>query len=121
MFAGVAIFIGCIGLFGLVSFMARRKTKEVGIRKTLGASVGQVVGLFSKEFLILIGISFVIAAPLAYYFMDQWLSNFENRIHPNFVTFLIGVGVSFVVVFITVGFKSYTAATANPVDALRDE
>ena len=80
LFAGVAIFIGCIGLFGLVSFMARRKTKEVGIRKTLGASVSQVLILFSKEFAILILISFVIAVPVSYYFMQEWLSNFTYRI-----------------------------------------
>jgi ABC-type antimicrobial peptide transport system permease subunit len=120
-FAGVAIFIGCIGLFGLVSFMARSKTKEVGIRKTLGASVMQVVALFSKEFIVLVVISFVISAPLAYYFMEGWLENFEYRIHPGVSTFLIGVGVTFVVVLSTVGIKSYNAAIANPVDSLRDE
>lgn len=120
-FAGVAIFIGCIGLFGLVSFMARSKTKEVGIRKTLGASVMQVIGLFSKEFVVLVTISFVISAPLAYYFMEGWLENFEYRIHPGITTFLIGVGVTFVVVLSTVGIKSYNAAIANPVDSLRDE
>lgn len=121
LFAGVAIFIGCIGLFGLISFMARRKTKEVGIRKTLGASVGQVVALFSKEFVILIGISFVISVPITYYFMEEWLSNFEYRIHPNVLTFTLGVAFTFIVVLTTVGLKSYKAATANPVDALRDE
>jgi putative ABC transport system permease protein len=120
-FAGVAIFIGCIGLFGLVSFMAKSKTKEVGIRKTLGASVTQVIGLFSKEFVILVAISFVISAPMAYYFMEGWLENFEYRIHPDVSTFLIGVGVTFVVVLSTVGIKSYNAAVANPVDSLRDE
>lgn len=121
LFAGVAIFIGCIGLFGLISFMARRKTKEVGIRKTLGASVGQVVALFSKEFVVLIGISFVISVPITYYFMDEWLSNFEYRIHPNVFTFMLGVAFTFVVVLTTVGMRSYKAATANPVDALKDE
>lgn len=120
-FAGVAIFIGCIGLFGLVSFMARSKTKEVGIRKTLGASVTQVIGLFSKEFVILVTISFVISAPLAWYFMEGWLENFEYRITPGISTFLIGVSVTFVVVLATVGIKSYNAAVANPVDSLRDE
>ncbi len=120
-FAGVAIFIGCIGLFGLVSFMARSKTKEVGIRKTLGASVGQVIALFSKEFVILVVISFVISAPLAYYFMEGWLENFEYRIHPGVLTFVLGVVATFVVVIATVGIKSYKAAVANPVDSLRDE
>jgi putative ABC transport system permease protein len=120
-FAGVAIFIGCIGLFGLVSFMARSKTKEVGIRKTLGASAAQVIILFSREFVMLILISFVIAVPVAYYFMEEWLSNFAYRVHPGIITFLIGVTVTFIVVLSTVGIKSYKAAIANPVDALRDE
>jgi ABC-type antimicrobial peptide transport system permease subunit len=120
-FAGVAIFIGCIGLFGLVSFMARAKTKEVGIRKTLGASVTQVIALFSKEFIVLVTISFVISAPLAYYFMEGWLENFEYRIRPGVTTFLIGVAITFIVVLSTVGIKSYKAAVANPVDSLRDE
>ncbi|HTF17894.1 MAG TPA: FtsX-like permease family protein, partial [Chryseolinea sp.] len=121
MFAGVAIFIGCIGLFGLVSFMARSRTKEVGIRKSLGASVGQVVLLFSKEFMILIGVSFVISVPITYYFMEEWLNNFEYRIRPGVVTFFIGVAFTCVVVLATVGVRSLKAATANPVDALRDE
>lgn len=121
LFASVAIFIGCIGLFGLVSFMARRKTKEIGIRKTLGATVGQVVALFSKEFVVLILISFAISVPLSYYFMNEWLSNFAYRIHPNIITFSMGVAVTVVVVLLTVGIKSYRAAIANPISALRDE
>ncbi|MGC3948402.1 MAG: ABC transporter permease [Chryseolinea sp.] len=121
LFASVAIFIGCIGLFGLISFMARSRTKEVGIRKSLGASVGQVVMLFSKEFLILVGISFVLSVPITYYFMNQWLSNFEYRISLNAPTFLMGVVFTCLVVLLTVGFRSYRAAVANPVDALRDE
>jgi putative ABC transport system permease protein len=121
MFASVAIFIGCIGLFGMISFMARARTKEIGIRKTLGASVAQVIGLFSKEFIVLISISFVLAAPLGYYFMKGWLENFEYRIEPGLTTFLIGLSTTFVVVIATVGFRSYKAAVANPVDSLRDE
>jgi ABC-type antimicrobial peptide transport system permease subunit len=121
LFAGVAIFIGCIGLFGLVSFMARRKTKEVGIRKTLGASVSQVLILFSKEFTVLIFISFLIAVPVSYYFMQEWLNNFKYRISPGAPTYLLGVAVTFTVVIVTVGVRSYRAAVANPVDALRDE
>lgn len=120
-FAGVAILIGCIGLFGLISFMAQTKTKEVGIRKTLGASVSQIISLFSREFIMLIIVSFVISAPVAYYFMDQWLDNFAYRIHPGITTFLLGVGLIAVVVLATVGFRSYRAAIANPIDALRDE
>ena len=121
LFAGVAIFIGCIGLFGLISFMARTKTKEVGIRKSLGATVGQVVMLFSREFLILVGVSFVLSVPITWYFMNQWLSNFEYRISLGAPTFITGVAFTCVVVLATVGFRSYRAAVANPVDALRDE
>jgi len=121
LFAGTAIFIGCIGLFGLVSFMARSRTKEVGIRKSLGASVTQVVLLFSKEFMILVGVSFILAVPISYYFMNEWLKNFEYRIHPGVLTFFTGVLFTCTVVLATVGLRSYRAAIANPVDALRDE
>lgn len=120
-FAGVAIFIGCIGLFGLVSFMARRKTKEIGIRKTLGASVGQVLALFSREFVVLVIISFILSTPLAYFSMEEWLENFEYRIHPGISTFMIGAVLTLLVVVVTIGVRSYKAATANPVDSLRDE
>jgi len=120
-FAGVAILIGCIGLFGLVSFIAKNRTKEVGIRKALGATVGQVISLFSKEFVMLVTISFFISSPLAWYFMEEWLENFAYRIHPGVQTFLAGIVVTLVVVLATVGLKSYKAAIANPVDALRDE
>lgn len=120
-FAGIAIFIGCIGLYGLVSFMARSKTKEIGIRKTLGASVAQVVGLFSREFVWLTILAFLLSAPMAWYFMNEWLSNFAYRVQPGIATFFLGVSLSFAVVIATVGIKSYRAAVANPVDALRDE
>jgi ABC-type antimicrobial peptide transport system permease subunit len=120
-FASVAILIGCIGLLGLVSFMVTRRTKEVGIRKTLGATVTNIVTLFSKEFVILVGISFVIAAPLSYYMMNQWLEKFAYRITPGILTYLAGISLIIFVVIATVGYISFRAATANPVVALRDE
>ena len=120
-FAGISIFIGCLGLYGLISFMANQKLKEVGIRKVLGASVASIVMLFSKEFIKLIVMAFVIAAPLAWYFMNEWLSNFAYRIHPGLGTFLVGIIVSLTVVFSTIGINSYKSSVANPVDALRDE
>lgn len=120
-FAGVAIFIGSVGLFGLISFMASTMTREIGIRKILGASVSQIVGLFSKEFVMLVLLSFILSIPIAYYFMEKWLSNFPYRIHPNVSAFLLGVGVILIVVISTIGIKSYRAAVSNPIDALRDE
>lgn len=121
LFSSVAIVIGCIGLFGLVSFMVTAKTKEVGIRKALGATVPQIITIFSKEFGVLIIVSFVIATPVAWYLMSQWLGKFAYRIEPGMVTMLTGIAMISVVVAVTVGAKSYKAAAANPVDALRDE
>jgi len=121
LFSGIALLIGCIGLFGLVSFMVTKKTKEVGIRKALGASVNNIVMLFSREFITLIIISFMISAPIAYYLMNQWLSNFAYRITPTVGTFVMGILSITIVVLATVGYKSLKAAVANPIDALKDE
>ncbi|HTF20695.1 MAG TPA: ABC transporter permease [Chryseolinea sp.] len=121
LFAGMAIFIGSIGLYGLISFIARTRTKEVGIRKSLGASAAQVVGMFSREFILLIAIAFIISMPMAHIFMSEWLNNFEYRIHPGILTFLLGVSFNFVIVLSTIGVRAYRAAVANPVTALRDE
>ncbi|MEP7317421.1 MAG: FtsX-like permease family protein, partial [Panacibacter sp.] len=122
-FAGIAIFISCLGLYGLVSFMAAQKTKEVGIRKVLGASVGNIVVMFSKEFTILISIAFVIAVPVAWYYMNSWLQNFEgsNRINIGIGVFLLAIFVSLIIAWITVGYKAVRAALANPVKSLRSE
>ncbi|MEO0333052.1 MAG: FtsX-like permease family protein, partial [Bacteroidota bacterium] len=120
-FAGIAIFISCLGLYGLVMFMAERRTKEVGIRKVLGASVQQIVALFSKEFVKLIFVAFVLAAPLAYYLMQQWLRSFAYTIEINAFTFVISLVAIITIVLLTVGYQSIKAAIANPVDALRDE
>jgi hypothetical protein len=120
-FAGMAIFIGCLGLYGLVSFMAVQKTKEVGIRKVLGASVSHILWLFSKEFLSLIGIAFLIAAPVAYYFMQQWLDNFAYRVPFSAGYFALALGASVLIALLTAGYKSIKAALANPVKSLRNE
>jgi len=120
-FAGLAIFISCLGLYGLVSFMAIQRVKEVGIRKVLGASIGNIIYLFSKEFTILIAISFVIAVPLAWYMMSNWLNNFAYRINMNIGVFLMAVIISIVIAWITVGYKAVKAAVANPVKSLRSE
>lgn len=120
-FAGIAIFISCLGLYGLVSFMAAQRTKEVGIRKVLGASVANIVYLFSKEFTILIIIAFVVAVPVAYYMMSTWLNNFAFRINIGVWIFLLAIFASIIIAWITVGYKSIKAALSNPVKSLRTE
>lgn len=120
-FAGIAIFISCLGLYGLVSFMAAQRTKEVGIRKVLGASVANIIYLFSKEFTILIVAAFAIAVPVAYYMMSNWLSNFAYRINITVWVFVLAVFASVVIAWITVGYKAVKAAIANPVNSLRSE
>jgi putative ABC transport system permease protein len=120
-FTFLAIFISCLGLYGLVSFMAVQKTKEVGIRKVLGASIHSIVYMFSREFTILIGVAFLIAAPLGYYFMHQWLSGFYYHIPLGWGVFALAIGFSVVIAWITVGYKAVRAAVANPVKSLRSE
>ena len=102
-FAGLAIFISCMGLYGLVSFMAVQKTKEVGIRKVLGASAANIVYLFSKEFTILITVAFLVAAPVAYFMMNNWLNNFVYRIPIGVSVFALAVVISIVIAWVTVG------------------
>jgi len=120
-FSTVAIFIGCIGLLGLVSFMVQQKIKEIGIRKTFGASVMQIVTMLSKEFIILIGISFLLSSPLAFYFMQKWLSNFAYRYSMTGFEFLAGLTLTLVISMLTIGYRSIRAAKANPIDALKTE
>jgi putative ABC transport system permease protein len=117
----LAIFIACLGLFGLAAFTAEQRTKEIGIRKVLGANVGQLVGLLSKDFLKLVAISFVIASPLAYYGINKWLENFAYKTEISWWIFAVA-GVSAVLIaLITVSWQSVKAAVANPVKSLRSE
>jgi putative ABC transport system permease protein len=120
-YALLAIFISCLGLYGLVSFMVVQKTKEVGIRKVLGANVGNIVYLFSKEFTILVSIAFVIAAPAAWFLMHSWLQDFQFRIPIGPGVFIISIFISICIAWMTVGYKALRAAVANPVKALRSE
>lgn len=117
----LAILISCLGLYGLVSFMVVQKTKEVGIRKVLGASVSGIMYLFAKEFTILIVIAFALAIPSALYMMQDWLKNFIYRIDIGIGVFIIAVLVSVVIAWMTVGYKAYKAATVNPVKSLKSE
>lgn len=120
-FAGIAIFIGCLGLYGLIAFMASQKLKEVGIRKVLGASVSSIMILFSKEFVKLIVIAFLMAAPLSWYFMNQWLQGFAYRIPISWTVYAIGITSTLVIAILTVSYRSAQAAISNPAETLRTE
>jgi putative ABC transport system permease protein len=118
---GLAIFISCLGLFGLVSFTASQRTKEIGIRKVLGASVRQIVMLLSKDFILLVVLAFVIALPVALYASNQWLSSFPYRTDLPIWMFVVTGLAALMIAFITVSLQTVRAATVNPVESLRNE
>ena len=120
-FAVIAIFLSCLGLYGLASFMAVQRIKEVGIRKVLGATAGSIVYLFSKEFIILITIAFAIATPIAWYYMHQWLQAYAYRINISWWLIAAGGLASIIIAFATISFQAIKAAMANPVKSLRSE
>jgi putative ABC transport system permease protein len=120
-FAAISIFLSCLGLYGLASFMAVQRIKEVGIRKVLGATAGNIVYLFSKEFIILISIAFLIATPLAWYFMNKWLQDYVYRINISWWLFAAGGLVAIIIALVTISFQAIKAAIANPVKSLRAE
>jgi putative ABC transport system permease protein len=121
LFSGIAIFISCLGLYGLISFMAVQRNKEIGIRKVLGAPVRNILFLLSKEFTILIAIAFLIATPIAWYFMHQWLQQYTYRISIGLWFFVATIVGSLVIAWMTVGYTAIKAALANPVKSLRSE
>ena len=120
-FTSLAILISCLGLFGLVSYVAEQKKKEIGIRKVLGASVENVVRLLTKDFVILVMIAFVIASPLAYFIMQNWLQDFPYRINIQWWVFVIAGGAAILITVLTVSFQAIKAAIQNPVKSLRTE
>ncbi len=120
-FASLAIFISCLGLFGLASFVAEQRTKEIGVRKVLGASVLNLWNLLSKEFILLVALSFLIAVPLSYYFMHGWLQDYEYRTQISWWVFVVAGLGALIITLITVSFQAIKAATASPVKSLRTE
>jgi putative ABC transport system permease protein len=120
-FAGLSIFIACLGLFGLSAFMAERRKKEIGVRKVLGASVQNVVALLSKDFLKLTLVAAIIAFPVAWYFMNKWLEDFAYRINISWTLFLIAGLSTLVITLVTISFQAIGAAVANPTKSLRTE
>jgi ABC-type antimicrobial peptide transport system permease subunit len=120
-FAAIAILISCLGLYGMVAFMAVQRTKEIGIRKVLGASATHIVNLFAKEFVVLILIAFAIAAPIAWYALHSWLQNYENKTDVGATSFLIGLMFSLILAGCTILYRSLRAAYSNTVKNIRAE
>jgi putative ABC transport system permease protein len=120
-FAGIAILISCLGLFGLATYTAQVKVKEIGIRKVLGASVTNITAMLSKEFLMLVIISIIIATPIAWYAMDNWLQAYAYRIQIQWWVFALAGLMAIIIAFVTISFQSVKAALANPVKSLRSE
>ncbi|MEQ9426766.1 MAG: FtsX-like permease family protein [Cyclobacteriaceae bacterium] len=120
-FAALAILISCLGSYGLVMFLAQQKMKEIGIRKVLGASIKNIVVMLSRDFVLLIGISFLISVPVAYYFMNDWLSGFTYRVDIGLMNFMIALAATLTVVLLTISYQAIKSAIANPIVSLRQE
>ncbi|MEP7257049.1 MAG: ABC transporter permease [Flavitalea sp.] len=121
LFAGLTIFISCLGLFGLATYMAENRTKEIGVRKVLGASISGITALLSKDFVKLVIISFVIAAPISYWAMNSWLQDYEYRVGIQWWVFAVACFLSVAIALLTVSYQAIKAALANPVKSLRTE
>ncbi|HJS54172.1 MAG TPA: FtsX-like permease family protein, partial [Chitinophagaceae bacterium] len=120
-FAVLAIFISCLGLFGMASFVAEQRTKEIGVRKVLGASVVNLWRLLSTEFFLLVLLSCIVAAPVAWYYLDNWLTNYDYRIKITWQVFVVAALVALIITVLTVSFQAIKAAIANPIRSLRTE
>jgi predicted permease len=120
-FASIAIFLSCLGLYGLASFMAVQRLKEVGIRKVLGATVGNIVYLFTREFVVLVGLAFLVAAPIAWYFVHQWAQDYAYRLPFGVWMFVVGGVGALLIALATVSLQAFRAAAVNPVRNLRSE
>jgi putative ABC transport system permease protein len=120
-FAFLAIFISCLGLFGLASFVAEQRTKEIGVRKVIGASIFNIWNLLSKEFVTLVIISFLIASPVAYYYMQEWIQKYTYHTDISWWIFIAAGAGALIITLLTVSFQAIKAAIANPVKSLRTE
>ena len=120
-FTGLAIFIACLGLLGLATFTAEQRSKEIGIRKALGASSNGIVKLLSQEYLKLITISFIVAIPVSYIIISWWLKNFAYKINIGVFSFLLGGVIALIIAILTVSYQSIKAASKNPVESLMYE
>ena len=120
-FAFIAILVSCLGLFGLATFTATQRVKEIGVRKVMGATSGQIVVLLSGELMKLVLVALVIAIPLSYFGMQNWLSDFAYRIDVDWTIFTIAGGLSLFIAFLTVSTQTLRAAVRNPVDSLKTE
>ena len=121
LFAGLAIFIACLGLFGLASYMTKYRTKEIGIRKVLGATVSNIWLLLSRDFSSLVIIATVLAVPVSWYIIDLWLQDFASRISISWWLFVLPAALLMIIALFSVSFQTTRSALSNPVDALRDE
>ena len=117
----LTIFISCLGMFGLISFMAKRRIKEIGIRKVLGAGVFKIIFLLSKDYIILVGIAALIAFPAAWYLMNTWLGSFAYSIRMQWWMFALGGLIALLISAFTLGIQAVKSATVNPVKSLRTE
>src|SRR5690606_14065585 len=117
----LAILIACLGLFALAAFTAEQRTKEIGVRKVLGASVSDVVFMLSKEFTKLVAVAFIIAVPLSWFLMNEWLTSFAYRIDIGLEVFLISGGLALVIALITISYQTIGAALLDPVKSLKTE
>jgi putative ABC transport system permease protein len=120
-FCGLSVILACLGLYGIISLMAEARTKEIGIRKVLGASVARITSLLSGHFMVLVLIAAVIALPASYYFLDQWLNGFAYRISVPIDILFLSILLTAVLAGISITFRSIKAARANPIDSIKSE
>lgn len=120
-FTCIAIFIACLGVFGLTSYTTQKRTKEIGIRKVMGASISSIMKLISKDYVLPVTISAIVSVPASWYFINKWLQNFSYRINIQWFVFIIAPALAFIIALIAINIKAYVAARKNPVDAIRYE